>query len=629
MKSKKFKILEIICHVLGFPIFLLTVIILDIKLFKNGAGYGIFPYGGVLLVVLGGIIYYGAYFILRKKIEKQKEKNKEKILTSERKGVKLKIAHPARKAGVILAIIVIVCTCGLWAVVDLALPDVIADATSDTIYWEDLSDNWTARSDVNRELLETFITRSYYAGTLSDKTLDEYLDEGIKNDEVSTLLKKEFASIDKNGYGTLIGPSIDFATNSRMTIPALLHLILDEREPIKDESGNRLDEKIPITTFKAVCVDGLGSDAITLNGLYTYMRSAGNYLIFNQKTDQTGYVGSGEAYALEEIASINKLKTYEQRPGYLKVQYLDATSGNSSYNYIVDTNGDKLYFDYTEVAKDLVIREIELTQASDSEFKLVVLENGDVHSYVIQGNNILLQRDGLFIFDYGATFTYDLSINGEQTVIQGTNTINSFDDIVLSNALVDCGNFLSHANDEQGVWNENSFEMDVFTNCIILEKTTTEIYATWNALDMLGEPMGVNLPIDAIMDISFMGLNIGDLLSSNPHLINDIFATVSALASNDLLAGSNLSISLDVTTGDVTLSPVNEERGALDYMRSSWLNSNGLIFLLVSLFSLRKITMIYAPILAILSYAIGVLIELFDKEKEKEGDMINVPESDN
>ncbi len=618
MKSKLFKTLEIICHVLGFPVFLLTVIILDLKLFKNGAGYGIFPYGSVLLVLLGGIIYYAAYFILRKKIKKQKEKDKEKISVCAKKGVKLKIAHPARKVGVILAIIVIVCTCGLWAVVDLALPDVIADATSSTIYWEDLSDNWTARSDVNKELLNTFITRSYYAGTLSDKTLDEYLNEGIKNDEVSTLLKKEFASIDKNGYGTLIGPSIDFATNSRMTIPALVHLILDEREPIKDENGNRLDEKIPITTFKAVYVADSESDEVVTNSLYTYMRSAGNYLIFNQKTDQTGSVGSGEAYALEEIASVERLKTYEQRPGYLKVQYLDATSGSSSYNYIIDTNGGNLHFDYTEVVKDSVIREIEVTQKSNDEFILVVLENETVYSYVIKGSDILLKNNDLFTFNYGATFTYDRSINGETDVTAGTNTINSFDDQVLSNALVNCGEFLSHANDEHGVWKDDSFDPSMFADCIILEKTTTEIYATWNALDMLGEPMGINLPLDAIMDISFMGINVGDLLTENPHLINDVFATVSALASNDLLAGSNLSITLDVTTGDITLIPVNEDRGALDYMRSSWLNSNGLIFLLVSLFSLRKVTLIYAPILAILSYAIGVLLELADKEKEKQ-----------
>lgn len=627
MKSKLYKSLEIICHILGFPIFLLAVVLIDLKVFKNGAGYGIFPYVSIILVVLGAIIYYSAYFILRLKIKKQKKKNEEKMLAYKSQGIKTKIAHPARKAGVVLAIIVIVCTCGLWAFVDLVLPDPLAGATSNTLYWEDLSDNWAERADVNKELLDTFITRSYYAGTLSSKTLDEYLDEGVTNKEVQVLLEKEFASIDKNGYGTLIGPSIDFATNDRMTIPALIHLLLDEREPVTDENGNRLDQAIPITTFKAVYVDDFMSDEIAVGGLYTYLRSSNKYSLIAQKTDQTGNVGSGDTYALEEIATATQIKTYEQRPGYLKVQYLNAIGGQINYNYIVDTNGGNLHFDYTEVEKDSVIKEVEIIQKSKSELEITVMDyDGSVYVYYIQGKGILNQSGDNYSFDNSASFTYSLSVNGAVTVTSASATINSLDD-VIKGAISDA-DFLSHISEDHTVWNEGSYLSDMFGDPdLVLEKTTTEIYATWNVLDMLGEPMGFSLPLDGILNLKLdnvpiLGtIDVGKIISENPHMINDIFATVSALASNDLLVGSNLTVTFDSTTGDITLIPANEERGTLDYMKQAWLNSNGLIYLLVSFFSLRKITLIYAPILAILSYAIGALLELIDKEKDKENNL--------
>lgn len=623
-KSKLYKVLEVICHILGFPIFLLAVILIDLKVFKNGSGYGIFPYVSIILVVVGAIIYYAAYFILRLKSKKQGEKTKERMNALARQGHRIRIAHPARNAGVVLAIIVIVCTCGLWAFVDLVLPDPLAGATSNTLYWEDLSDNWEERADVNKELLDTFITRSYYAGTLNNKTLDEYLDEGVTNEDVQVLLEKEFASIDKNGYGTLIGPSIDFATNERMTIPALMHLLLDEREPLKDENGARLDKAIPITTFKAVHLGEFADAALEVGGLYTYLRSAGKYSILKQKTDQTGNVGSAQEYDLSEVSSEDKLKIFESRPGFLKVQYLDSYSGSTSYSYTMDTNGGNLHFVYDEVVKDIVIKEVEINQKSKSEFELVVLDGEDIYTYVIQGSGVLYQENGVYGINTDTTFTYSLSVNGEIDVTSDTTSVSSTSDFILSTAIADANNFFPHASDDHAIWNENSlFSEELFYDCIILEKTTVEIYASWNVLDMLGEPMGMSLPLDSIMNMEFdlgaLGkINIGSLLTDNPHLINDVFSAVSALASNDMVVGSKLTVAFDLNSGEISLIPANEERGTLDYMKQAWLNSNGLIFLLVSFFSLRKVTLIYAPILALLSFAIGVLLELQDKEREKE-----------
>ena len=62
--------------------------------------------------------------------------------------------------------VVVITMTGLWCVCDIALPDLLAEATSSTIYYEDLADGWDDRAEVNEDLLNTFIEMSGKAGTL-------------------------------------------------------------------------------------------------------------------------------------------------------------------------------------------------------------------------------------------------------------------------------------------------------------------------------------------------------------------------------------------------------------------------------------------------------------------------------
>ncbi|MDR0854981.1 MAG: hypothetical protein LBN25_01275 [Christensenellaceae bacterium] len=55
--------------------------------------------------------------------------------------------------------------------------------------------------------------------------------EGIKNSDTLKLVKTQFKSIDKDGYASYRGPLIDFANGGRLTIPVLIHLLLDDRLP--------------------------------------------------------------------------------------------------------------------------------------------------------------------------------------------------------------------------------------------------------------------------------------------------------------------------------------------------------------------------------------------------------------
>lgn len=206
------KFLQVLFHILGFPALIALVVLINLPIIKGGISYGIFVFVGVILVAVMAIVYYITFICM---VKSKKKSIAKQTLT--------------------LVLVVFFCLCGFWCVVDVALPNFLADATSSTIYYEDLVDNFEARAIVNQNLLNEYIKRNYNNGNLPDtnrggKTLAEYQSEGMKNPNVEKLLAIHFASIDKDGYASFVEPWIGMANDSRLTIPTLIHLLTDERE---------------------------------------------------------------------------------------------------------------------------------------------------------------------------------------------------------------------------------------------------------------------------------------------------------------------------------------------------------------------------------------------------------------
>lgn len=575
---KKFKIFEIIFHILGFPALIAALIGVSIDTFKGGIGYGVPVFAGLIVAVVMALIYYIAYFILTAQEKKRRKALRSRIEAADRNGTpRPSTADPGRRTGIVLAIIVVCCLTGLWVLIDVALPNPIASATSHTVLYEDLADNWQARGDVHVELLEEFITKAYYAGNLKSKSLNEYLKEGITNKEVKELIRIEFESIDKNGYATFIGPPIDLAQNDRMTIPALVHLLLDKREPVSDENGNRLDEKIPLATFTARQVP-TSETAITIGENYQYIRSNQKYIFYTGNFEE---IGNQTDY----------LVIFDSNVGYRKIQFLSAKNGESSFIYTFDNNnGTKLVC--TEYKLDRVVGVYTAAQ-TDSGYKFTAVENGEVVEETNYNslNDIYVEQ---IAFDW----------------LEGIDVFAMTVDNVIGDTAITPSRWYG-------------------TNYVALEKSSVLAYANWNVLDMLGTPMGFALPMDTIrqINISIGPLNItGEkLVTEYAPTINDALATLSALASNEKVLGSDLTISLNFDTGELSLIPCNEARGTLDYMRQAWLYNNGLLYVLVGLFSTRKLFLIFAAVISLLSYLIGVMHELgaqCDEKGSKNGEEI-------
>ena len=243
------KALRVILHILGFPVIMALVLFLNWNIIMTQTkNYGIFVFVSVIVTGVIAIIYYICYACITRK---KKPGKKQKSVFNQT---------------VRLCMAVVIMMTGLWVVCDFALPDFLADATSSTIYYEDLADGWSDRADVNEELLNKFIELNVNAGTLptpegmtAEEATAHYIDLGINNvidslnagafdesvpeelryNNIAGLMAIQYQSINANGYQTFTHPWIDFATSDRLTIPCLVHLLLDKREISQDSIKNK------------------------------------------------------------------------------------------------------------------------------------------------------------------------------------------------------------------------------------------------------------------------------------------------------------------------------------------------------------------------------------------------------
>lgn len=209
------KALKFILFLLGFPVLVALVAISSLNVIEQGISYGFWPFIGLIVAGLFFIVYLITLLVTGKKAKKAT--NLKKV-----------------KNGVIaLVIISFVCTAGLWLVIDIPLPGILNTATSGTILFDDVRDDYTYHADVHGQLLDDFITMNFNNGNLDNSIpLETYLEEGYRNDAVKDLIAFNFKSIDKGGYVSYIdiGPWINLANDKRMTIPCILTLVTAERE---------------------------------------------------------------------------------------------------------------------------------------------------------------------------------------------------------------------------------------------------------------------------------------------------------------------------------------------------------------------------------------------------------------
>ena len=208
------KFLKFILFLIGFPALLAFVVWKSMTVLEEGATYSFWPYVGIILAGVFFIAYFITFLVTGRK-SKKNAGNRKKVV------------------GQVVALVIVsfVFTAGIWLVVDIPLPTILNDATSGTVTFDKLTEDYDDQAEQNGLLIDNFVKWNYENGNLDQSiSLDEWLERGWSDPAVQELISVNFKSMDQNGYVTFRGPWINLADDDRLTVPVLVHLIINQRE---------------------------------------------------------------------------------------------------------------------------------------------------------------------------------------------------------------------------------------------------------------------------------------------------------------------------------------------------------------------------------------------------------------
>ena len=178
-----FKVLEIILGVLSLPVMLVLIVLSSFAIASDASGVHTFwPFIGSILAGVLSLVVLLVVLIGNRK--------------SNRKTM--------RTRTIIVCILVFCFTCGLGAIFDIALPDFLADATSNTMYYEQLTQETGVLSEDAGNLEREFIryqllNGNYQKGKYSYAQLKD--DLGTKISEAIDAIDEEYKSSEPEKAG--------------------------------------------------------------------------------------------------------------------------------------------------------------------------------------------------------------------------------------------------------------------------------------------------------------------------------------------------------------------------------------------------------------------------------------------
>jgi len=210
---------KVLLYLLGFPLMIAAMVYVSLPIFEAGKTYGLMIYAGIGVVALMGLLYLIVALVTWGVSRKAESLTK------------------VRKATAALVIFALLLTTGVWLAIDRFVPDILDDATSGTVTYDDLREDYLAHSEYHGLLLTKFIEMNVKNGNLKSATREEYLAEGYKNEEVKNLIHYNYQSLLEDGYNsfTEAGPWLDMANDDRMTVPAIVHLVINQRKESNED----------------------------------------------------------------------------------------------------------------------------------------------------------------------------------------------------------------------------------------------------------------------------------------------------------------------------------------------------------------------------------------------------------
>ncbi|MDR0696717.1 MAG: hypothetical protein LBF68_04140 [Christensenellaceae bacterium] len=233
-KHKGIVLIKLLAYLIGFPAIVAYAVLQSMPVIKDAAtgtdntSYFPYVYAGLIIVALMWLLYLLVAFITGH-------------ITKKRKTVRSAYVGTA-----VLAVFSFLLTAGVWFAIDKYVPPILSDATQSTIYYSDLEEDYADRAHTHSELLSVFIEMNIANNRLSGDP-EVYRTEKYKNKEVQDLIKSSYNSINDDAYNNFNGPLINMANGGRLTIPVLIHLLLDDRaepyQPFTNYTGEGRGEE--------------------------------------------------------------------------------------------------------------------------------------------------------------------------------------------------------------------------------------------------------------------------------------------------------------------------------------------------------------------------------------------------
>lgn len=542
--SVLYTVAAILLHVLAYLPIVIVSVVLGVKCYNLMPYYSFWPFVGVILAGILGLVFMTVALVVNRK------KSKGSIRT---KTVKVLIAF--------------VClSTGFGLILTYVFPDVIAFATQNTLYCEDLYYNGSAQAEKNAALERDLIMYNLLNGNLNNYGADGKIAE---NGDFS--------------YKTLIAHTED---NGK--IIKYKNSFINERV----KSYEKTYEKTGINGIQ-VEVDALKSNARKYE-LYEfiynqYVLNDYDFCFYNNVTRR--------AVAL---SILDYIYTYYDYEGMLKEGF-----NNPRFKALFQQNYDSFNQDGYLTYDDPLLLYAQMSGRMTVPIVLrLILNQG--WSYTQSSYNgaggLTYTEDGNCLYQlYDPELVEKFKANGGKFEYTGTITDQDGNSIEVKYG-----------------FNEDGWQM--------YENGVTKRPLSWLVLDMLGDPMALTtLDIANLLGNQIYGI-VQNVLNAFPTLIDglgglmqeDLIKVVKAAA-----GGAQLSIGLCIDDNGliaINLFPMNAPYGMLGYMQATWVDSDNLLMAVINVVSLRNWMAIFGAIGAVLIIAAGVCRDMGEKTRKRTED---------
>ncbi|MDE6302168.1 MAG: hypothetical protein K2M36_01080, partial [Clostridia bacterium] len=552
--SVGYTLIAVLLHILAFLPIIGVATVLAVRCYELMPYYSFWPFIGVIVVGVFGLIFLAVTLIVTRK------KAKSNIM-----GQTAKVA------------ITFVCLTTVFGLLlTYILPDIISNATQNTLFVEDLYYNGESQAEANAKLERDFIMYNVLNGNLNNYNAED-------GDFSYATLSQRFEELGQ--FTEYVNQEIEDSyltyTNTYPTIEEFNRNVLDRLKTSKNE---KMKHKYELYEF-------------VYNG---YVLQDFDYALLNTIDRR--------AFAMSIVDYIYAHAGYEQ--------LLKEGFNNKRLKQIFDDNFDNFNHDGYQPFDDPLLLYAQASGRLTAQVILrIILNEGWQYSQGAydEDGNVYFTADGNLLYEIydpatrdafikdGGEFTYeDTRLNVDGTTIEDNYGFNKDGWMVYESGVVK----------RPIVWtvlDMQGYGMDL---------------VSLDINSMLGGLLGGILPgnggslppdmVGSVLTGLFQGL--GSLVDSVGGLLREDVEKLIEFATNG--ANINLSILID-DNGElaISLESMNEPYGMLGYAQASWVQSNNLLVAVINVISLRNWLCLFGAVGVVLVIAAGVCRECGKKTR--------------